>query len=238
MSKRSLMAFVAAFAASLMFPSMSKAETVNTTADLLNNKMAIAYVFSRPMLETMYQLGIEEDKKFDLQVDCKSQYQVRPFSAVVMKPMEFPEGKQHPTKGIWLTRYQLLRCGDAKFYNALFLANTNGEAPMPKAFYPGSTNAGPVLVGDAMMSAVTGALARSGLKDCKKADVFDMRVTEPAHNVVEGEKIFKGVWNEIWTFRMCGQMIDVAMTFIPDANGGGTTFTSGPIKPEPAAVKP
>lgn len=238
MNGRTLMVAVAALG--VMLTGISKAETVtvNTTADLLNNKTAVAYVFSRPMLETMYRLGVDEDKKFNLQADCKSQYQVKPFSAVVMKPIEFPEGKLHPTKGVWLTRYQLVRCGNAKFYNALFLANINGEAPMPKAFYPGSTNAGPVLVGDAMMSAVTGALARSGLKDCKKADVFDMRVTEPAHNVVEGEKTFKGVWNEIWTFRMCGQMIDVAMTFIPDANGGGTTFTSGPVKPEPAAVKP
>jgi hypothetical protein len=103
---------------------------------------------------------------------------------------------------------------------------------MPKAFYPGSTNAGPDLVKDAVTQAAAGALVRSGLKDCKSAYVFDMRVTEPAHNVVEGDKTFKGVWNEIWTFRMCGQMIDVAMTFIPDATGGGTTFTSGPLKSE------
>jgi hypothetical protein len=83
-----------------------------------------------------------------------------------------------------------------------------------------------------MMSAARVALARSGIKDCKGASVFDMRVTEPAHNVVEGDKVIKGVWNEIWTFRMCGPMIDVAMTFIPDANGGGATFTAGPVKPE------
>ncbi|MEI7432206.1 MAG: hypothetical protein WCL27_17305 [Betaproteobacteria bacterium] len=237
MSRKTLTAFAVALA-SLIFSGISNAETVNTTADLLNNKAAVAYVFSRSMLETMYRLGVEEDKKFGLQADCKSQYQTKPFTAVVLKAIEFPEGKQHPTKGVWLTRYQLERCGDSKFYNALFLANINGEAPMPKAFYPGSTRASPALVGDAMMSAVMGASARSGLKDCKTADVFDMRVTEPAHNVIEGEKTFKGVWNEIWTFRMCGQMIDVAMTFIPDANGGGTTFTSGPVKLERSSVKP
>jgi hypothetical protein len=32
-------------------------------------------------------------------------------------------------------------------------------------------------------------------------------------------------------------MIDVPMTFIPDANGGGTTFISGPDRP-PAAKAP
>jgi len=77
-----------------------------------------------------------------------------------------------------------------------------------------------------MVSAITGALVRSGLKDCKDIDAFDMRVTEAAHNVIEGDKTFKGVWNETWTFKVCGQMIDVGMTFIPDANGGGTTFTT------------
>jgi hypothetical protein len=238
MNRKTLTTFAAAVAASLMFPGFSEAETVNTTADLLNNKTAVAYVFSPSMLETMYRLGVQEDKKFGLQSNCRSQYHVKPISAVVLKPIEFPEGKQHPTKGVWLSRYQLERCGDSKFYNALFLANSDGEAPMPKAYYPGSTNASAVLVNDAMMTAVTGASARSGLKDCKNADVFDMRVTEPAHNVVEGDKTFKGVWNEIWTFRMCGQMIDVAMTFIPDANGGGTTFTSGPVKQGDAKVKP
>lgn len=238
MNRKTVMTFAAAFAASLMLPGFSQAETVNTTAELLNNKTAVAYVFSRSMLETMYRLGVEEDKKFGLQSECRSQYRVRPYSAVVLKPIEYPEGKRNPTNGVWLARYQLERCGDSKFYNALFLANSNGEAPMPKAFYPGSTNASAVLVKDAMVSAVTGAMARSSLKGCKSADVFDMRVTEPAHNVVEGDKTFKGVWNEIWTFRMCGQMIDVAMTFIPDANGGGTTFTSGPVKSESTAAKP
>ena len=238
MNAKTFVATAIAIAGSLLPHSFARADTVNTTAELLNNKVAVAYVFSRSLLEAMYRLGIEEDKKFGLQSDCKSQYQVKPFSSIVLKPIEFPEGKQHPVKGVWLTRYQLERCGDSKFYNALFLANTNGETPLPRAFYAGSTHAGPRLVEDAMASAVSGAQVRSGLKGCKTADVFDMRVTQPAHNVVEGEKAIKGVWNEIWTFRMCGQMIDVAMTFIPDSNGGGTSYFSGPVKPDGPPVKP
>ncbi|MBI5909842.1 MAG: hypothetical protein HY848_07810 [Betaproteobacteria bacterium] len=95
-----------------------------------------------------------------------------------------------------------------------------------------------MLVKDAMLSAITAALARSGFKDCKDVDVFDMRVTDAAHNVVEGNKTFKGVWNEVWAFQVCGQMIGVPMTFIPDADGGGTTFTTGPAKMGDATVKP
>lgn len=190
------------------------------------------------MFEAMYRLGVEQDRKFGLHSDCKSQYQVKAFSMAVLSPIDFPEDKQNPTKGLWKARYELERCNDSKFYNVLFIANSNGETPMPHAYFPGSTNASPVLIKDAMLSATIGALSRSGLKDCRDSEVFDMRVTEPAHDVVEGDKTFKGVWNEIWTFRMCGQMVDVGMTFIPDANGGGTTFTSGPAKPGNAIVKP
>jgi hypothetical protein len=77
-----------------------------------------------------------------------------------------------------------------------------------------------------MPSVVSGEVARSGLKDCKEIDVFDIRVTEPPHDVVEGARTIKGVWKEDWTLRMCGQLHDVAVTFVPDANGGGTSFST------------
>lgn len=235
---RRLFVISVVLAVPFIFSNSSQAETVNTTADLQNNKTALAYIYSTPMLESMYRLGVEEDRKFGLHQDCKSKYLTRPVSAVVLKPIEFPEGKQHPTKGVWLTRYQLERCGDSKIYNALFLSSLNGEAPLPRSFHAGSTIASPVLIQDALRSVVPIAVAQSGLKDCKTALVFDMRVIEPPHNVVEGEKTLKGVWNELWTFSMCGQMIDVAMTFLPDATGGGTSFTASPAKPKSVTVKP
>lgn len=227
-----------ASAASFILSGSAHAEIVNKTSDLQNNKRTTSYVLSRPMLGIMYRLGVEQDRKLGLQTDCKTQYQIKPSGLIVLSPIDFPDEQQHPTKGAWQIRYQLERCGDAKFYNALFIANSSGEQPTSRPNYPGSSNAGPVLVKDAMLSAITGALVRSGLKDCKNVDVFDMNVTEQAHNVVEGDKTFKGVWNESWAFKVCGQMIDVAMTFIPDANGGGTTFTTGPAKFGDAIAKP
>lgn len=238
MNKKILVISAAAMAASFMFVGSLHAETINTSADLPNSKKTATYLHSRPMFEAMYRLGVEQDRKFGLQLDCKSQYSVKPYSVSVLSTIDFPDDKQNPTKGIWNFRYQLERCGNSKFYNTLFFANSNGEAPTPRAYYPGSTNASPVLVKDAILSAIMGAVVRSGLKDCKDFDVFDMRVTEPAHDVVEGDKTIKGVWNEIWTLRMCGQATDVAMTFIPDANGGGTTFTTGPAKMGDASIKP
>ncbi len=223
----------------LVLTAASYAETVNTIADLPNNKKTVAYIYAPPAQESLYRLAVEQDRKFGLQQDCKSQYRVEPYSIAVLQPIDFPDDKQHPIKGIWNFRYQIQRCGESKFYNALFIASGNGETPpTPRAYYPGATNAGPLLIKDAMLSALPSALLKSGLKDCKEIDVFDMRVTEKAHDVTEGGKTLRGVWNETWTFKLCGQMVDTAITFIPDATGGGTSFVIGPVKPGEVAAKP
>lgn len=230
---------VAAAAASFLLSGSPCAETVNETADLLNNRKTAAYIHSEPMFKIMHRLGIEQDKKYGLQQDCKTPYQVKPFSTSVFVPIEFPDDKSNPVKGIWQLRYQLERCGESKFYNALFIANPNGEAPAPRAYYPGSTNAGPVLIKDAMMGALTSAIVQSGTasRECKDIDVFDMKVTEPSHDVAEGDKTLKNVWKEKWTFRLCGQMVDSEMTFIPSPNGG-TRYVVGPANAGSAPNRP
>ncbi|VVE19234.1 hypothetical protein PCA20602_03052 [Pandoraea capi] len=221
-----VMSFVAMFT-----PPVYADTTVSSTAELVKSEKAMQYVFSERAMLVMYQLGVEEDKKFNLQTDCKSKYQVKPVGAVLLKPVTFPDGDQNPRSGVWLTRYQLARCGDAKTYNAVFVADANGGNPAPTPFYPGSPRGGPVLVQEAVMSAVTTALAKSGQSGCRKVEAFDMKVTKPPHDVVEGGRTLKGVWRERWTFRVCGQMVDVDMTFTPDADGGGTSFKSESVKP-------
>lgn len=240
MKRKLLMISISVMTVLFMFAGFSLAETVNTSADLLKNKKTEAYLHSRPMLQTAYRLGVEQDKKFGLQSNCLLQYKVKPFSMIVVTPIDFPDDKQHPTKGLWVFRYILERCGDSKIYNAMFLADKNGDAPSSRAYFPGSTNAGPVLVKDALTMATVNALVQSGNKDCKNYDIFDMRVTEPPHDVVEGDKTFKRVWKEMWTFRVCGQMMDVPMTFVPDATGGGTSFrtTFAPTKARKDTAKP
>ncbi len=213
-----------------MVTGSSLAETVNTTAELQGHPKTAAYLVSAPMLEQMYRSGVAQDKKFGLQSGCISQSRVKPIESLVLSPIEFPDGQQNPTRGAWFSRYEFERCSESKIYNVLFMANGSGAAPMARTYYPGATIASPNLINDAMPSVVSGALARSGLKKCKDADVFDMRVIVPAHDVTEGDKIFRNVWSEGWTLRMCGKLNDVEVTFTPDANGGGTTFTSGPVK--------
>lgn len=200
------------------------AEKITNPADFLSNPKAFAYVASRSMMQIFYQLGVEQDKKLGLQQDCKSKYDVLPLFPLVIAPIDFPTDKQNPTAGVWLMRYTLSRCGDTKTYNALFAASSEGGLPKYQAYYPGATAASPTLVKDAMFSATVNALLRSENKDCKAADVVDMKVTEMPHNVRDGEKEFKGVWNETWSFKTCDRTVDIPITFTPDIGGGGTSF--------------
>jgi hypothetical protein len=214
---------------SLLFTTLSLAATVNTAADLKNNQKISAYIFSNTMLETMSRLGAEQDRKFNLQTDCKSKYKLKPISVAVLSPIDLPEGKKNPIKGAWKIRYEFERCGASKVYNVLFKANDNGETPEAQADYPGSSNADPVLIKDAISSRVLRIIARSGPKTCKDIEVFDMTVTKDAHTIVEQHKTYNGVWNENWTFMRCGQKIDVEMTFIPDPKEKSITFICRPV---------
>ena len=82
--KRKLFAIImSAVAVLCMFSGFSLAETVNTSADLLKNKKTEAYLYSRPMFQTAYRLGVEHDKTFGLQSNCLLQYKVKPFSMIV-----------------------------------------------------------------------------------------------------------------------------------------------------------
>jgi hypothetical protein len=205
--------------------SVALAEVVSRASDLSSNKRTATYITSRPMMEQLGRFGVQQDRQFGLHPDCKSPYNVVLDNIVILSPIDFPDDMQHPVKGIWRFRYQFERCGDRKVYNLIYMANDKGETPAVKPYFPGTTYAGVILVKDAMNSALQGASVRVD-KACKNFEIFDMRVSESPHDVVEGATTHKGVWNEIWTFRACGEMVEVPMTFIPDAVGGGTTFSS------------
>jgi hypothetical protein len=231
MNNKSFIAAMTALFALFILHGIARSQTIiNTGNELTQNKRAMESILSRPIMEDMLKLGAQQDRELNIQSNCKSKYNIKPLEVLIYKPIEFLDNKQYPSKGIWKIRYQFDRCGESIVYSTLFTANSNGDAPKSTYFYPGSSNATPLLLKDTMPSAVQNANFQLGDKNCKECFIFDMRVTEPAHNVAEGGKMFIGVWKEVWTFRVCGKMIDVEMTFIPDANGGGTSFAAGPVK--------
>lgn len=204
------------------------AETVHNIDELFANKKVLAYIHSRPLLQKMFELGRIQDRKFDLQVDCKSGATVDLVGLVILSAIEFPPNKTNPTKGTWRARYKLSRCDEVKVYNTIFIANSQGAAPDTNIFYPGTTEADMLLLKDTMPPAIAYAILRAGQRGCKDIEVFDMYVTQPEHDVVVQGITIEGVWNELWSFRLCGQPVDVAVTFTPNPNGPGTSFNIGP----------
>jgi hypothetical protein len=201
------------------------ADTINVGADLQQNPKTIAYLNSRNVLEVLFRLGLEQDRKFGLATQCKGQYKIEPYSVAVLTPIAFPDETPHPVEGLWNIRYRLLRCGETKVYNTLFSATGYGKTPpAPRINFPGSTNAGQMLVTDALRAAMPAALTASGQKDCKQVDLYDMRVTEGAREFVEAGKTVSGVWDEIWTFRVCGKAVDAGLRFFPMGEGAGVHF--------------
>jgi hypothetical protein len=220
----------------LMFANFSGAETVNSFADLNNNPKSLSFLRSRPIIETAYRFGIEQDKKYGLVPGCKSDYKVTPLHLFVYSPIEFPDDKQYPTKGVWKYGYHIERCGETKLYTIIFVASDQGF-PTSSVYYPGWTEADLALVKDAVPAIRDTVSFQSGLKDSKEVDIFDMRVTRPPRDAIIQEestkqgsdvwvsdKILKGVWEETWTFRVGGRMVDVVIAFVPNAERGGTDY--------------
>jgi hypothetical protein len=181
-------------------------------------------LFSRPLLDIAFQLGMQQDRKFGLQSNCKSQYSVRPISVAIVSPVVFPGDRPSPTKGAWSLRYSLERCGDSKWYNASFAASDSGT-PTYGAGFPGATRASPLLIRDAMSVAASAAVVKSARRDCADVALFDMREIP-----LPGGDGSGGSWQENWTFKICGQTVDVGMVFTPDPITGSTSFRTEVVK--------
>jgi hypothetical protein len=191
----------------------SAAEGVSAQAIQATTLYATQHLF--PLRLT--RVGFDDDRKLGLQANCNLGYSVAPSSIQVVLPAEFVEGKADPVKGVWLVRYRLTRCGESKIYNAVFVAQ-DGNVPAILPFYPGSTMANYKLVKDAMVPALIQAASAGTEKSCKTPIVFDMQVTKtPADRT----------WDEVWTFNVCGELVDVPMTFAMTEDGSSASFHSG-----------
>jgi hypothetical protein len=187
----------------------------------------LSYVLSEPMIKAMRDIGLQQDGKLELLPDCRSDYTVdtKDVSVIVLRPIVFSGDKRDPIEGAWQTRFPLKRCGESKYYNVVFSATPGAAAAIGIAyFHPGTSLADVTLVRDAMSVAWAMAAANSENKGCSYINMLDMDVTEQPHDVVENGATLRGVWKEKWTFLACGTKVDVPMKFVPDADGGGTSY--------------
>lgn len=179
-----------------------------------------AYLYGKEQIGELYAIGRQWDKKLGLQQDCKGAYNIQPAGLFLIRPIDFPEGKPHPVAGVWQHRYVFERCGKRMTYNAVFVARP-GDKPEARPHVPGNTNASAPLLADTLKGAYPAALLRLAKrnKDCKEADLIDTRLVHPPREAKSADPP-AGHWEEAWTFRGCGQDIELPIAFTPDGKGG------------------
>jgi len=229
--------FNCAIAAVLMLgTSIVRADTITSQADLPGHPKALAYIESKDALGALIKLGFMTDQKFGFAPSCTSmQATITPVDVFVLSPIEFTDASANPVRGAWINRYRFERCGESRIYNAAFVAKPSGEMPAIVPYFPGNTRAGMLLIKDALPTAVLSAKAQTNQATCKAINVVNMELKQAPHTVTEGNVTHNGVWNETWSFQLCGKTAEVDMTFIPDANGGGTTFITRGVASKPIA---
>jgi hypothetical protein len=208
----------------------ARGEIVSDVSELRPGTRVSRYMFSEEQMSELYKVGVYWDKKLGIQLDCNTQYQVHPKTLALIQRVDLPEDKSHPVKGVWRHRFAFERCGEIKTYNAIFVAK-NGEKPQAHPYFPGETNASPLLVLDAMVAAYVTAIGKRRKdgdgQECKDLQVADMAVVEQPHDVAEGGAVLRQIWKERWTFSGCGSTTTVIMTFTPDGKGGTSFSASG-----------
>ena len=227
----------AALATTMAVESGAQAETAVTGAVLGPQSKILQYVVSRPQVQTLLIEGRRQDMALHLQAGCNDGLQVRPKQLIIINTVDLPDGQANPVSGSWEVRYDLKRCGDAKAYSTVFAADPKGGTPTVVASLPGETIASLLLIHDALGKTAMLANAKAGAARCEKVDqvvLADMHVDEQPHRLVEGNDVHERVWNETWTFDVCGRAVVAQMRFVPDPRGGGTDWTARFAGDQPA----
>jgi hypothetical protein len=127
------------------------------------------------------------------------------------------DAQNHLASGLWSEMVPGTACGEARNFRALVLIR-DGRISLGRQL-PGTSNTTPVLEKDVRLAAISALRAKYSKDDLPPAfDVFDTRTIGPnppaAHHT----------WKEIWSVRINGREMRIAIDFIPDETGGGTTF--------------
>lgn len=139
----------------------------------------------------------------------------------IIQMPEFIPGLPIPQGGQWQEQVQIDRCGTPALHNILITA-VNGASPHMTVLLPGSSKADGRLQVDASAAAFAIAGARAGV-DCTSATrhIVDTQFVRWIGNSAD-RPLSDRVWREIWSVRLCGQVIRVQVDFTPDGKGGFT----------------
>ncbi len=108
-------------------------------------------------------------------------------------------------------------CGEPRRFRTLVVVR-EGKAGVDRML-PGESNAGALLEKDARLTLVgAAALHVPNAQPGCRLDVLDTNIV--GHKVPVGRE----PWSEVWLVRFCGRKLEIPITFVPDAVGGGTSF--------------
>jgi hypothetical protein len=109
-----------------------------------------------------------------------------------------------------------------------------GETPDVKSYYPGNSMASHVLLNDAIKTAYAAAYLKSRREsqtaDCSNSELVDTLLVQSPRDVSERGTVYRGVWEEAWTFLICGEMVEVPMEFVPTEKRGTTFFSRSRVE--------
>jgi len=199
-----------------------QAETLSDVSQMKPESRIAQYLHSQQLMKGLFQVAVKVDQ--DLGLACKGDYQIRPVSVVIFSAIDLPDGAAQPTSGVWIYRYDAVRCQTTKRYNVLLTAQPGG-VPEVAIFPPGNTIASPQLM-ETLVPAVLDGAERAVGGGCQDAQVFDTAVTQPPRDRDADATVDTGTWKEDWTVLACGKSVKIPLVFSPDGNGG-TKFVVG-----------
>lgn len=202
-----------------LLPLAAFPETSSNNASLRNNAKTLAYLTDDGIETKLVEIGKAYDEQFG--VVCNGEIKVK-YSAdtiFILKPVEFPDGTQHPMDGVWQYRFDFVRCGRSATYNVAIVAQKGGE-PRYAPLLPGNTIASPTLQMDAIRIVRLKVAAEAKVKKNRQCDDFVISNTSlvsiPQQSKDGGAG---GRWEERWVARYCGADIPTPICFTPNAKG-------------------
>jgi len=122
----------------------------------------------------------------------------------------------YPYKAMWAEQVPGTACGQPRRFRALILVR--GGKLDTQSMLPGDSETSAQLASDARESVMSAA--QGFARDIKPSCAMDVLDTHLVRNVAPPNP-----WQEIWLVNICGHHLNIPITFIPDATGGGTSFS-------------
>jgi hypothetical protein len=189
-----------------------------------------SYVTGAEVKKSLLQVAVMWDKM--LGINCSESYdvEIKPENIFLVSPMSMGEADKHPTEGIWSYRFAAKRCGEAKYYNVAFLGNKS-TPPKLIALIPGQTMASPQLVLDTVNQVSIAIKSFTDAKQGTKCD--DFAFTDSTVNIPPAAGNPRSQFEEVWSYRYCGNIKPITVCFSPNQETGGMSFRTTPCKDTP-----